>query len=79
MIKPENGLWSLYGHVTLFGESTHIFKIADLGIPINSYHDLNTGLNIIDLRNMPETNMAIFNNETRKIKVDRSYQIYRKM
>ncbi len=79
MVKAENGNWSLYGHVTLFGESTYIFKIAELGIPINRYYDPNTGLEIIDLRNIPETKMAVFNNETRKITEDSSYQIYGKL
>ena len=76
MIKAENGCWSLYGHITIFGESTYIFKIAEMGIPISIVRDLAMGIQVLDIHNAPETKMAIFDNETRKITEDNSYQIY---
>ena len=75
MIKVENGAWSLYGHITLFGESTYIFRIAELD-KINSNYDDKAHVQIIDPHTMPDTKMAVFNNETRKIKEDDSFQIY---
>ncbi|SFO29766.1 HNH endonuclease [Pseudobutyrivibrio sp. UC1225] len=75
MIKVENGAWSLYGHITLFGESTYIFRIAELD-KINSNYDDKAHVQFIDPHTMPDTKMAVFNNETRKIKEDDSFQIY---
>ncbi len=75
MIKVENGAWSLYGHITLFGESTYIFRIAELE-KINSNYNDKVQVQFIDSNTIPDTRMAVFNNETRKIKEDDSYQIY---
>lgn len=74
MIKVENGAWSLYGHITLFGESTYIFRIAELE-KINSYYNDKAQVQFIDPQTMPHTKTVVFNNETRKIKEDDSCQI----
>lgn len=60
----EGGRWILCGCLTWFGELTYIFKLGDIGRPVQLFNLLEA------------TQMACFNNETRTISTDEAVHVY---